>query len=195
MDEMFPKKIPSDLHGCEIKVVANIVDPYVMDANLTTEDARKIGIEAAFLRHILIKMNLTLNLITTTYLELSFMFPNGTVIGTHEYLLKGECDLVYDGNPKIYMFKQAFATVMLTMHTSKGFPLLDRMNDIILQSMAAGFHVKWMHDIEVLKSSKESELRPLRTDDFRGAFIILALGYLTAILSFVVELKKYVSNN
>ncbi|GLV38111.1 Ionotropic receptor 7c [Carabus blaptoides fortunei] len=299
---MFPKKIPLDLHGCEIKVVANIADPYVMDANLTTEDAREIGIEAVVFRNILRKMNLTQNLITTTYLAYSYRFPNGTVIGTHEYLSKGECDLVYgqkwnaiflsevfdntyvhytdsftwhvpaalpdellnspleillvpnivqslqqsqisrdlavlkkghmiplkdmadismkpangiaffgavcrtkyvmrklysspDGKPKVYMIKPSFHAVTLTMHMVRGFPLLDRMNDIIFRSIAAGFHAKWMNDVEAPTIMEQSELRPLRAGDFRGAYIILALGYLCAILCYMVELKLFVNNN
>ncbi|GLV32026.1 hypothetical protein CBL_12018 [Carabus blaptoides fortunei] len=310
---MFPNKVPLVLPGCEIRVVANIAMPFVMDATLPVEDSRKIGMEAVILKNILGRINLTQKLIASTYSTLSFIFSNGTVVGTHSYLAEGKCDLVYGQKWNAYFFADYFDNThshhiesskwhvplalpgqqwtnillafdyplwlsvlimlfcmilvtwlfgfistqtgrysslglcslkiwyMLLMGSSgspsdlailkkgyvvtmeeirniwldfpkdtallgpttlsnfvlwllqyysdvKGFPLVERMGDIILRSMAAGFNAKWQRDLEPYRTPEKNELRVLTTEDITGVYIILALGCLIAILSFIIEI-------
>ncbi|KAJ3651800.1 hypothetical protein Zmor_017811 [Zophobas morio] len=100
--------------------------------------------------------------------------------------------------------KEQVATLRSHLIVKKGFPLLDKINDVLLRVVESGFMVKWLCDSKVdFNVSKtlipDCQYTEGHLDLYRvfGAFVLLGVGFLLSLFMFVVELicKKFNDRN
>lgn len=71
MGDIFPPKIPLDLGGCKLRMMAYPMIPYVLNLNASREKAAKAGIETAIIHVLSKRMNFTGNI---KYMGYFFVF-------------------------------------------------------------------------------------------------------------------------
>lgn len=79
----------------------------------------------------------------------------------------------------------------VAMMTQKNFHLLGRMNSIIRRVMEFGLIQKWDKDSDVMQKQSEGEddgLVVLTVGHIAGALIIMSVGYMLALVTFIAEL-------
>lgn len=68
MSDIFPPKIPLDLRGCKLKMMAYPMIPYVLNINASREKSAKAGIEIAIIHVLSQRMNFTGKLMYTFFI-------------------------------------------------------------------------------------------------------------------------------
>ncbi|KAJ3651805.1 hypothetical protein Zmor_017815 [Zophobas morio] len=91
--------------------------------------------------------------------------------------------------------KEQVATLRSYLMVKKGFPLLNKINDVLLRVVESGFMVKWLCDSKVdFNISKtlipDCQYTEGHLDLYRvfGAFVLLGVGFLLSLFVVVVEL-------
>lgn len=97
-----------------------------------------------------------------------------------------------NGEPELYTFKDRIVLLMGLMPMSRGFPLMQRINDLLVRITEAGFLHFWFSNLKetpaiIAKGVNSNQLK-LSLDNLQGAFFLLAIGILLASLVFIVEL-------
>lgn len=95
------------------------------------------------------------------------------------------------GDPAMYSFKEVEFGNPISMFTIKGYPLLGRINQLILRLVESGLFSKWMADAEFYVPKvygNGDQPKKFSLDQFLGTFLVLAIGYCIALLSFFVEI-------
>lgn len=101
-----------------------------------------------------------------------------------------------NGEPELYTFKDRIVLLMVLMPMSRGFPLMQRINDLLIRITEAGFLTFWFSNLKetpaIIATGLNSNQLKLSLDNLQGAFFLLAIGMLLASLVFIVEfvLKK-----
>ncbi|XP_023212034.1 glutamate receptor ionotropic, delta-1-like [Centruroides sculpturatus] len=78
-------------------------------------------------------------------------------------------------------------TQILAFPMRKGFPFEKNISDIVTRTCEAGI-VRRMFPSEDLQLSKSSEFRPLTSDDFASAYLLLMIGYSLSFSCLAVEI-------
>lgn len=107
----------------------------------------------------------------------------------------------HDGKSLLYAFKENLVSYPIHMYTYKGFPLLNRMNQLISNVQQTGIQAKWESDLKRMFSQKSDShhqvndqyenANVLTLEHLQGAFIVFALGTGFAMVAFLLELLVY----
>lgn len=95
------------------------------------------------------------------------------------------------GDPAMYSFKDVAFGNPISMFTIKGYPLLGRINQLILRLVQSGLFSKWMADAEFYVPKiygNGDQPKKFSLDQFLGTFLVIAIGYSIALLSFLLEI-------
>lgn len=113
------------------------------------------------------------------------------------YWMKSVAGLYYtndDGSPMVAALDTKYISLSIPIcgYATKGFPLLDRYNEIAFRLHAGGFLAKWLRDIDSSfygRSSKD----PIRLtlEHVAGGFFLLFCGLGVSFLGFVGEFMVY----
>lgn len=95
-----------------------------------------------------------------------------------------------NGKSMLYTFGEVEFVVWVKYFTYKGFPFLERVNQLIFLLQSSGFIAKWENDIAFVqrKGLDISEHKTLSLSHLEGAFYILVLGIITSIVIFLFEI-------
>lgn len=105
-----------------------------------------------------------------------------------------------DGNkqPLLYYFKESVVTYPITMYMTKGYPLKQRINELVERIISAGFITAWEQKVFDYKwknatvlteeSTEEPEEKWLTIYHLEAVLISLAIGHTFAALVFVLEI-------
>ena len=92
-----------------------------------------------------------------------------------------------------YLPNEFFATLSVVMYTQKNFVLAQAINDVIQKLQSAGL-VEYWHYTYFKKSQRkhEDENRlKLSLNHLKGAFEILAIGFISSLVAFIFEKMSY----
>lgn len=92
---MYPDKVPNNLQGCKINVVAILIPPYVINPWGDKSHPSKSGIEVTILHIIAKQFNFTERYLKHGLTNWGFRFANGTYTGLYTYLLTKQADLFF----------------------------------------------------------------------------------------------------
>lgn len=96
-----------------------------------------------------------------------------------------------DERKLIYEIEGDGVGVWVGLHTLKRFPLLNRINYLLMQLQADGLMSKWDKDLSYTAKKVESEEhKRLNIKHLQGAFFILFLGVIVSFLVFVGEIIR-----
>lgn len=95
INEIFPSKIPPDLHGCEVKAMVYRILPYVINVNATRENPREAGIEVTIFHTISKIMNFSVNYINNPYAHWGYRYNDGTYTFMYKTLFEHRTDLIF----------------------------------------------------------------------------------------------------
>lgn len=95
-----------------------------------------------------------------------------------------------DGTPKLYELDKAISFGAIAMFASKGYPFMQRFDELVLWIWQSGLTGKWIKDTDQsYKNIKPSTtIRKLNLNHFMGAYYLLIFGLLLAMLVFIIEL-------
>lgn len=94
-----------------------------------------------------------------------------------------------NGKVLVYATEGNALGIWVRFYTTKGYPLLGRINNLLMLLQSNGLIAKWDSDISffVLKIESEPDHRPLTLDHLQGAFLVLSIGLSIAIIAFFSE--------
>lgn len=97
-----------------------------------------------------------------------------------------------NGKPMLYTFKEIEFVVWVKYFAKKGFPLINRMNNLILLLQSNGLVAKWERDIVVIqnKGVEITKHQTLTLSHLQGAFYLLVIGFTSSIVIFLIEICK-----
>lgn len=100
-----------------------------------------------------------------------------------------------NGEREIYVFKNIEFASAVVMYFRKGYPLLDKFNQLILMLYSNGIMAKWISDSTFFVPQIVSDEPKIFTlSHLIGAFSILYIGLLIALLIFIIEIIIYKIN-
>lgn len=115
-----------------------------------------------------------------------------------KYLIaSGDRAVVENGFPKVYVLNEIVVPIATSMLMPRGFPLTHRINRGIQDMITNGIAMKLSQNAKTTLKKYESrkevifsgrQVVALTMDNLEGAFVLLLLGYCTAIVVFVLEL-------
>lgn len=98
------------------------------------------------------------------------------------------------GNSEMYVFDDTLMNYITVMYMTKGYPLKERINDLIARTTESGLVKHWLQMVYLkqklitslmVEDNKEPE--PLSLEHLYGIFMLLVMGWSVAMLSFIVE--------
>ncbi|XP_046666880.1 uncharacterized protein LOC124358623 [Homalodisca vitripennis] len=98
---------------------------------------------------------------------------------------------------KIHKLKEDMMIYHVSLVTTRGNPLENGLNKLLLLTMQLGFLNKWVSDVQLVNHNKNFEVvleekkLPLNFGHLQGAFSILMCGLIIAFLCFVGEIFMY----
>lgn len=92
---LFPTKIPSNLNGCEVKLMPYIIPPYVTNVSASRKDPSASGLEVTIVHTIATKLNLTERYINNPFDHWGYKFKDGTYSLMYKALYEKEIDLIF----------------------------------------------------------------------------------------------------
>lgn len=103
--------------------------------------------------------------------------------------------------PLLYYFKESVVSYPITMYMTKGYPLKQRINDLVSRIISAGlittweqkvFDYKWKNaSLLAEESSEEPENKWLTIHHLEAVLFSLAIGHSFALLVFIAEIIVY----
>lgn len=92
----------------------------------------------------------------------------------------------------LYTFKENEFLVWVSYFMQRGFPLLERINELIYLLQAGGFVAKWDQDIVFLRSKGQeiSKNLSLTIEHLEGAFYLLFIGLSSSVIVFICEICR-----
>lgn len=97
-----------------------------------------------------------------------------------------------DGQPMLKRLKANIAQVVAVHYFNRGYPFLDRYNEVVLQCHESGLLGKWDAEAQNLKKVVEKSaevLKPLTVPHLKPAFYVLVIGNGLAFICFLFELQ------
>lgn len=106
------------------------------------------------------------------------------------------------GRPLIYCFDNYYLVYPAQMYLTKGFPLRDRIDQVIFRIRDSGLLLKWKSDVfwkwrhRFLNSIPlaDNSNKPLTIKHLLAVFFVAAVGYCFALLVFVIEILIFYIN-
>lgn len=92
---VFPNKIPSDLFGCEVKLMPYIIPPYVTNLDAPRNDPALAGVEITIVNTIANRMNFTEKYTKSSYVHWGYKFKDGTYNLMFKALFNKEIDVIF----------------------------------------------------------------------------------------------------
>lgn len=101
-----------------------------------------------------------------------------------------------DTKNNVYGFKKVVKPIMYNMYTLRGYPFLERFNDVILRLQANGLIWKWTEETKkiiniIKKSEDENANAALTLTNLYSSFFVLLFGYIFAVIFFCLEVFYY----
>lgn len=100
-----------------------------------------------------------------------------------------------DGKPLIYVFDENVYNILITIAFAKGFPMLDRVNKVLLNLKSSGFvqfYYRKFDDLAIKAQEKAQRVgvsaTALSLSSMSWVFYVLLMGWAVAFVVFVVEL-------
>lgn len=90
----FPNKVPDDMKGCEIRILAYVIPPYVINI-LAKKDVRKAGFEIMIINLVAERMNMNTTYLITSYPHWGYIMEDGTCIYMLKVLFEKKADVVF----------------------------------------------------------------------------------------------------
>ncbi|GLV45941.1 Ionotropic receptor 7c [Carabus blaptoides fortunei] len=92
---LFPRKVPDNLNGCEIKLMAYLIPPYVLNISANREDPTVAGLEVTIMHIIAEELNLTERYISHNFTSWGEKLPNGTITNMFKALDDHDAELIF----------------------------------------------------------------------------------------------------
>lgn len=95
-----------------------------------------------------------------------------------------------DTKSKIYMFKKSIYNYDSRILMNQGYPLLHRINDLVLRIHCSGLLIKWNRGILPipLTNTEETIVKKISLTHLRVSFLMLFFGYFLGSVIFLIEL-------
>ncbi|GLV36699.1 Ionotropic receptor 60a [Carabus blaptoides fortunei] len=96
-----------------------------------------------------------------------------------------------DGTSKIHEIQKSMFKTISCMYTARGYPLLERINNIVRLLLENGLFHKWIKDMDMDKVHdvmSENKTGKLSMHDLKGIFGLLLFGIVLSSLTFIVEI-------
>lgn len=99
-----------------------------------------------------------------------------------------------NGRPMLYETQEVAFQTRPRYHAVKGFPLLERFDNLLMLFASNGLTNKWDIDsrFKVLKIESEPDHEPLSVEHLQGAFYVWLFGMLAAFIVLIFEKMRYV---
>lgn len=94
-DDIFPDKIPLQVNGCDVRMLAYWMPPYVINLNAPREKAELAGIEVTSVHVISKRMNFTEVYLYNPYAHWGHKYDDGHYTFMYKDLLDRKIDLIY----------------------------------------------------------------------------------------------------
>lgn len=92
---IFPQKVPNNLKGCQLRMLALKLPPYVINPELSKDKIKEVGIEVYMLHIMAKKMNFTENYLKNNYTDWGNKLSNGTYVGMYSVILNNNADFMF----------------------------------------------------------------------------------------------------
>lgn len=113
--QVFPKKVPAQLNGCEINLMAYNIPPYVLNVSANREDPKVAGLEVTIMHNIAQQLNMTERYIPHNYKHWGTVLPNGTMTNMYKEIADRKVDTMFGmipfGTPPQFQFECSFIYV------------------------------------------------------------------------------------
>lgn len=110
--EVFPNKVPAQLNGCEIKLMAYSIPPYVLNVSANREDPKVAGLEVTVMHIIAQQLNMTERYIPHNFKHWGTVLPNGTMTNMYREVADRKVDTMFGmvpfGTPPEFLFECSF---------------------------------------------------------------------------------------
>lgn len=138
--ELYPNKLPKNLNGCKIKMLAQGVEPFVLNVTLKNRSAREGGLEVKIMNTIAEKYNFSENYLEHNESVWGFRLKDGSYTGHYKKLIERKADLFFGIAPPDYHEDFDLTTMHLIEQVTWWVPI-------------ANFKPRWRNIIDVYRTS------------------------------------------
>lgn len=96
-----------------------------------------------------------------------------------------------NGRPMLYHFKQFGMLSVIRFYVNKGNPILDKIDEVLMQLASSGFINKWDADLRSTFKISEPDKIALNLGHLLGAFDVLLFGIVLSFVTFLCELVVF----
>lgn len=94
-NDIYPLKIPLNLHGCGVKLMPYVIPPYVTNTSAPRDDPALAGVEITIVNAIAIKMNFTETFIPNPHVHWGYRYKDGSYSMMFKELFDKKIDLIF----------------------------------------------------------------------------------------------------
>lgn len=126
------------------------------------------------------------------YIETKFNFREGyafisSAVNTKYLMLRNYT--LPNGDPEIYVFKNIEFMNAIVMYFRKGYPFLEKFNELILLSYSNGLVAKWLADSTMfIPQIVSDEPEKFEVENLIAAFYLLIIGWIISAIIFISEI-------